>query len=259
LLTALPVDHGIEREGRAKAVGVADHPRGEHAPAGPAGDEQVPLVDVALRDHRVHPGVQVVKVVARVRMVDQVPELLAVARAAARIGVQHHEAGRGHQLLLLVEPVAVVRERAPVDLEDQGILPARVEARGLDDPAMDPPPVLGRRVPDLLDLPDRAVGEQAGVEGGEHTRRGGGAARHHDLAWHRRRAQGIGDHPGARDRVAAAAVGARATPEAGCHDGVRPVEREAHDLGVPALIDLAVDRRAVRAPRRGGDAVVEPG
>ena len=63
-------------------------------------------------------------------MVDQVAERLAVARAAARVGVQDDVAGGGVELDLGREAGAVVGERAAVDLEDQRILCVRSKPGG---------------------------------------------------------------------------------------------------------------------------------
>ena len=69
-------------------------------------------------------------------MVDEVAELLAVARAAARIDVEHHVARCRIKLNLRGEAVAVVGKRSAVNLQDERVLLGRIEARRLDDPPL---------------------------------------------------------------------------------------------------------------------------
>ena len=134
---ARPVDHRLGDHGGAEAIRLADDPRREHAAARTAGDEQVVGVDVALRDHRIDAGHQVVVVIARIGVVDQVAEGFAVAGAAARVGVQHDVARRREQLQLGGVVRAVGGERPAVDLEDQRIFLRLVEIGRRDHPALD--------------------------------------------------------------------------------------------------------------------------
>src|SRR5205807_2610869 len=85
---AIPVDDRVDGYGSAEAIRVADHPAGEHAAAGAARDEQLVRVDVALGQDRIDTGIQIGKVVARISVVDQVPELRTVTGAAARVGIE---------------------------------------------------------------------------------------------------------------------------------------------------------------------------
>jgi hypothetical protein len=158
---AEPVDHRLGHDRGAEAIGLADDPRGEHAAAAAAGDEQVVGVDEAARDHRIDAADQVVVVLARVVLVDQVGELGAVARAAARVGVQHHVALRGVELDLRREVRAVGGEGAAVDLEQQRVALGQIEVGRVDDPALDVAAVEARREGDLLDAAELALGEQA--------------------------------------------------------------------------------------------------
>src|SRR5207249_2818412 len=112
------------------------HPRRVHEPA---------------PDHGVHARHQVVVVGAGIVVVDAVGEHVAVARAAARVRVQHHVAVRGEVLERVAEAHVVHRERAAVNLQDQRVLLVTIERRWLDDPALHTRPA-ARRVPDLLDL-----------------------------------------------------------------------------------------------------------
>jgi hypothetical protein len=75
--------------------------------------------DRAARDHGVDAADQVVVVLARVVVVDLVRELGAVARAAARVRVEHEVALRRVELRLGREVRAVGGERTAVDLEQQ--------------------------------------------------------------------------------------------------------------------------------------------
>ena len=164
-----PVDHRLDRNGRAEAVGVADDPRGQAAATAAAGDEQVVGIDRAERDGRVDHAHQVVEILARVSVLDQVGELAAVARAAARIGIDHDIAGRRIKLDLRGEGRSVGGERATVDLEQQRVLLRRVEVRRAHDPGLDVATVgrgLDRK---FLHLAEGQVIEQVGVEVGQHA------------------------------------------------------------------------------------------
>ena len=134
---AVPVDDRIKRSRRAEAVGVLDGPAGKHSATSAAGHKKIVRVDVALCRHRVHAAVQVVEVVAGIRVVNQIGEFFAIARAASRVGVQHHVAHRCPHLLFKIEAVTVVRERPAVNLQDERIFLRSVEIRRMNDPALD--------------------------------------------------------------------------------------------------------------------------
>src|SRR2546427_743308 len=117
ILSALPLLR--TGEGRAGAA-----PRSAAtAAAAAARDEQVRGVDVPLGNRRVHARVQIVEVVTRVAVVDQIAELLAITRATARVDVEDDVVAGRPELLHEVKAVAVVREGPAVDLEDQGVFP----------------------------------------------------------------------------------------------------------------------------------------
>ena len=134
---AVPVDDRIERSGGAEALGVLDGPAGEHAAAAAAGDEEIVRVDVALGDDGVDAAIEIVEIVAGIGVVNEVGEFLAVAGAAARIGVEDDVAHRSPDLFFEIEAVAIVGERAAVNFEDQRIFLRGVEIGRLDDPALD--------------------------------------------------------------------------------------------------------------------------
>lgn len=151
---AVPIDDRLRGNRGAKTVGLAHDPCREDAAAAAARDEEVGRVNEATRDDVIHRGHQVVVVLARVVVVDEIAELLAVARAAARIGIDDDVARRSVRLDLGGESVAVVREGPAVDLENERILPGRVELGRLDDPSLDPPFVEGGFAPELLGGPE---------------------------------------------------------------------------------------------------------
>src|SRR5262245_18217764 len=80
----VPVDDRLGGYRGAEAVRPADDPRGQDTPAAAPGHEQVVRIHVAAAEHRINAGHQVVEIVAGVRMVNQVGELLTVAGAPAR-------------------------------------------------------------------------------------------------------------------------------------------------------------------------------
>src|SRR5207245_2972016 len=75
---AVPVDHRVDGDGGTEPGRVADHPAGQDAATAAAGDVELLGVDEAPGDHGIDAGVQIVEVVPRVGVVDQVAELGAV-------------------------------------------------------------------------------------------------------------------------------------------------------------------------------------
>ena len=69
-----------------KRCGLRDRPVGQQPAAAAAGDAEPVRVDVALLQHLVHAGHQILVVVAGIVVLDDVAEVLAVRRAAARVG-----------------------------------------------------------------------------------------------------------------------------------------------------------------------------
>ena len=179
---AVPVDDGIETGGGAETVGAIDHPAGEHAAAGAAGDEEVVGVDVALGENGVDAGVEVVEIVAGIGVMNQIGEFFAVAGAAARVGVEDDVTLGGPDLRLQVETIAVVGERTAVNLEDEGIFLGGIKIRRLDDPAFDFAFVEGGFVPEFLDCAEFLGGEEFAIERGEDVEFGIGERSDGDVA-----------------------------------------------------------------------------
>src|SRR5262245_66662080 len=112
-------------------------------------------------------------------MVDEVPELLAVARRAPRIGVEDDVSGRGVELKLGGPAVTVVGEGPAVDLEDEGIPPRRVEAGRLEEPTLDLAAIVGGFRPDLLRRRELHAAEDVVVERCQNARLEAGPADRH--------------------------------------------------------------------------------
>ena len=139
---AVPVDHGLGHHRGAEAIRLADDPAAQHATTASAGDEHVLVVDVSSCNHRVYAGHEVVVVEARIGVVDQIAELLSVAGAAPRVGVQHHIPGGCVELNLGGEAIAVVGERPAVNFEEQRILVAGIEIGRLHNPTLNAAPIV---------------------------------------------------------------------------------------------------------------------
>src|SRR5262249_30109921 len=153
-------------------VRLADQPVREQAAAAAASDADALLVDVAALHYRVDAGEQILRVVAGEAVLDHVRELEPVARAAARIRVEHAVAGARERMELVEEPGAVRGVRTAVDLEHQRIFSRGVEIRRLHDPALDLATV-ERVVPELLDVARRPRREQLVVRAPELLERAG--------------------------------------------------------------------------------------
>ena len=155
-----PVGDVALADGGLEALRLRDDPVGQQAAAAAAGDAHARLVDVALLQDLVDARHQVLVVVARVVVLNDVAEVLAVVRAAARVRVEHDVALRGHPLELVREGVAVGGVRPPWISRISGYFFDGVEGRRLEDPALDLLAVEAR-VPDLLRLVHRQLAEEA--------------------------------------------------------------------------------------------------
>ena len=137
-----------------------DDPGGQHAAAAAAGDEQPLRVDVAASDHGVDARHEVVVVLVRVVVMNQIGELLAVAGAAARIHVENHVARGGVQLYFRGKARRVHGERTAVNFQHEGIFLRRIEPGRLHDPALHVA-MIGRGIEaDFLERADRALRQQ---------------------------------------------------------------------------------------------------
>ena len=254
-----PVHHRLLRDRGAETIRLPDDPRGQDPARAAAGDEQVLLVDITPRDYRVHARHQVVVVLAGIVVVEEVAELLAVAGAAARVGVEDDIPGGRHQLHLRREAVAVVGDRAAVDLEDQRIPPAGIEVRRLDDPALDRPAVERGIPPDFLDFAEHFAGQQVVVERSD-------AAQFASRPSDRHFAGGIRSGPVEREgtvlrhRERTAAVRPAVLCAEVRRERLHPaVQRGETDLGVAFVVVLEVEDAAVSRPHRVRHAAVEVG
>ena len=120
----------------------------------------------AARDQVVHARHQILVVVARIMILDDVAEILAVGGAAARIRIQHHVALGRHPLDFVIEGVAVGCVRAAVNVEDHRILLAFLKIRRTLHPGLDALAVEAL-VPDHYRLGEIQLGEQFVVDVGQ--------------------------------------------------------------------------------------------
>src|SRR5258708_5842581 len=134
---AVPIDDGIEGSGGAETFGILDGPAGKDAAAAATGDEEIVCVDVALGDDGIDTAVEVVKIVARISVMDEVSKIHAIAGASAGIHVENHVTSGGQHLFFKIETVAVVGERTAVNFKNKRIFLGRIEIRRVDDPALD--------------------------------------------------------------------------------------------------------------------------
>src|SRR5206468_8967018 len=102
-------------------------------------------------------------------------ELLAVGRAAARIGVEHDVTLGRHPVEFVRERVAVRCVRPAVDLKNERILFRRVEMRWLEDPPLNPLAVEAV-VPDFFRRAEFERAEKSFVHARDLGRRAASAA-----------------------------------------------------------------------------------
>ncbi len=185
-----------------------DGPGGQHAAAAAAGDKEIVGVDVALGDDGVDAAIEIGKIVAGIGVVDEVGEFLAVAGAAAGVGVKHYITHGRPNLLFEIETVAVVAEGSAVNFQDQRIFLGGIEAGRVNDPALNLALVFGGFVRNFFYAAGNFLLQQFLVEGGKHPHRAAGGDG--DVAGIVGAAVGEGDGAGAGDGEGAATVGAGA-------------------------------------------------
>ncbi|HEY3207243.1 MAG TPA: hypothetical protein VGJ58_09860 [Gaiellaceae bacterium] len=128
----------------AKAIAVADDPRGHVTAVGAAEDaETVRIAEVESLQRLVHHRHQILEVdrpPARSlgdRPADRPPPLLAVPGGASWVGVEDDVAGAGEDLELVEEPIPVLAEGAAVDVQQHRIAAAGLEAERPNHPCLD--------------------------------------------------------------------------------------------------------------------------
>src|SRR5262249_13013807 len=141
---------------------MTDRPGGHEAAIAVAPDATAVAVSVRTFDDGVDHCHQVEVIVATPIAAHHLGEIAAVRTRATRIRIDDQEAMGGQDLLDRVEAEAVVAVRATVDVENDGILPSRIEVDRLQQPGFDREPV----ALDVEALPGRrrAGLEEPGVE-----------------------------------------------------------------------------------------------
>src|SRR6266852_3185449 len=252
---AVPVDYRIERGGCTEAIGVLDGPGGEDAATTAAGNEEIVGVDVAFGDDGVDAAIEIVEIVARIGVVDEVGEFFAVAGAAAGVGVEHDVTHGGPDLFFEIEAVAVVAEGSTVNFEDERIFFGGIEGGRLNDPALDLALVFGRFVRNFFDVAGNFLLQQFRVDRGQNSHRA--ADGDGDVAGIVGPAIGEGDGAGARDREGAATVGAGAGDDVVGDFLEVAIGGGKADFGVALIVVEEIDAGIVRRPFRRLDVAVE--
>ena len=160
---AVPVHHRFDHRRRAKAPGFANDPGGHEAARAAPGDVQALGVDIAALKHRVDAVHNVVVILAGIVVIEQVGECFTVARAAARVGEEHHVAGGGVELHFRREALPVVADRAAVVFHQQRIGVGGIETRRGQDPALHVAAIDAAAPPDFLGVTQPALRQQIAV------------------------------------------------------------------------------------------------
>ena len=124
------------RHGRGKTRRLPNHPIREQTTAASAGHAQFFVVDIAALDHLIHAGHEIFVIVARVMVLNDVAEILAVSGAAARIRIQDHVTFCRHPLKFVCEYIAIGRVWAAMDIQDQWVFLGRIKPRWLLHPGL---------------------------------------------------------------------------------------------------------------------------
>ena len=103
------------RDGRGETIRLPDDPIRQQSAAAAAGYAKFLVVDVSALNEFIDSEHQVFVIVARIMVLNDVAEFLAIGRAAARIRIKHDVTFRRHPLELVLEndsrrPRAVRRE-----------------------------------------------------------------------------------------------------------------------------------------------------
>src|SRR5215469_10117991 len=140
-VVALPVRQARAGDGGLETVGLGDGEHGHEAAVAPAGDAYALRIDGVFRLNGVHAFEDVTQVAVAEVLAVGFGEGLALAEAAARIGLQHEVAERGESGGAQSAAPAPARLRgrggAAVDFDDQRIFLAGIEVLWLEQPALD--------------------------------------------------------------------------------------------------------------------------
>src|SRR5262249_57850669 len=134
-----------------ETIGVSHDPRGQHAAAAAYADEEVLVVNEALRQRGVNSGHQVVVILAGIRILDAVDEILAVTGRASRVGVEHGVTVGREVLERPIPRDRIHRPRAAVNPQHHRIFLARLKIGGFYQPTPKPSS-LPRPLPRVLAL-----------------------------------------------------------------------------------------------------------
>src|SRR6185369_3675459 len=137
------------RNCRCKTRRLRDGPVSQQTATAAARHTHLLLIDVAALDQLIDAGHQIFVIVAGIIVLDDVPKLLPVARAAARVRIKHDATLRRHPLKLMIEDEPVSRVRSAVNVQNQRILLVRIEVRWLLHPRLNLLTVKAR-VPDFF-------------------------------------------------------------------------------------------------------------
>ena len=202
---AVPVHHRFDHRCGLEPVILANHPGSHDAPGTATGDVQPVRVDKAQIDNRIDPVHDVVIVLPRIVVVQQVGKLFPVAGAAPGIGEKDNIACCGVQLHFGGEALSVVADGTAVVLHQQRIFFVRVEVRRQHQPSLYVSLVNAALPPQFLGFSQGPVAQQVAVEVGH---RPSGAITHYRYFSGKFRAGiGVGQVVIVSDGERAAAVG----------------------------------------------------
>src|SRR5579863_7567584 len=148
----LPADVAAAKEGcavgdaavgycRFEAVAVTDEPVGHKAAVAAADHAEALLVDIALLYDGVYARQNVLRVFFGPRAAHRQREVVSIADAATRVGVEHDVAVGGQHVHFVNETIAILCVRSAVNLDDQWVLARRIEVGRLDYPPIHGPAV----------------------------------------------------------------------------------------------------------------------
>src|SRR5882762_5109825 len=131
-----PIGYVALRYRSRKAVGLSNCPVRKHAASAATSHPEFFEIDVAALENFVHSRHEVVVVVARIVVLNDVAEILPVAGRAARVNVKHDVALGRHPLKFVIEDPAIGGMWSAVDVEDQWIFFLGIEVGRLLNPSL---------------------------------------------------------------------------------------------------------------------------